>query len=119
MSVKYNIANLALLAMAGLLVGSCQSNNTADNTTANYTPKRDTVVIEQMLFTPAELTAHKGDTIIFINKDIVAHDVTEKDGKWASPKLNMDDSWTKVADDSFDYFCSIHVVMTGKVKVVD
>ncbi len=119
MFVKYNIASLVVLTFVGLFLGSCQSNSTTDNSEATYIPKTDTVVIEQMTFTPAELTAHKGDTIIFINKDIVAHDVTEKGEKWASPTLNMDDSWSKIADDSFDYFCSIHVVMTGKVKVVE
>ena len=117
MFVKYNIASLVVLTLGGLLLGSCQSDNAADNNATSFTPKKDTVVIEQMVFTPAELTVHKGDTIVFINKDILAHDVTEKDSKWASPKLNMEDSWTKVADDSFEYFCSIHVVMTGKVNV--
>jgi plastocyanin len=118
MCVKYNKANLVVLTFVGLFLGSCKSNSTTNNSEAAYISKTDTVFIEQMAFTPAELAAHKGDTILFINKDIVAHDVTEKGEKWASPTLNMDDSWSKIADDSFDYFCSIHVVMTGKVKVV-
>lgn len=112
MSVKFNKVSITALVVTGLFFTSCQSNNSA-----TYTPKKATVVIEQMVFTPAELTVHKGDTILFINKDIVAHDVTEKDEKWKSPALKMDDSWSMVATNSFDYFCSIHVVMTGKVKV--
>lgn len=112
MSVKNKQVKFVVLLVAGSLVASCQSN-----TSTTYIPKTETVVIEQMIFTPAELNVHKGDTILFINKDIVSHDVTEKDEKWKSPALNMDDSWSMVADKSFDYFCSIHVVMTGKVKV--
>lgn len=119
MLTKYNIASWIVLVLGGLLVGSCNSNATADADATAYIPKSDTVVIEQMVFSPAELTVHKGDTIIFINRDLVAHDITQKEENWASPTLSMDDSWSKIANESFDYFCSIHVVMAGKVVVKD
>ncbi len=80
-------------------------------------PKKHTVVIEKMKFNPPNIEVHKGDTIVFINKGFVAHDVTEKNDKWASPKLKPGDSWKMVAQKSSEYYCSIHVVMKGKVTV--
>jgi plastocyanin len=77
-----------------------------------------TVLIKQMKFEPAELTLHKGDTVLWINKDITDHDVTEETRKaWASPKLMIGKSWTKVVKESTNYYCSIHVVMKGKLIV--
>ncbi|MEO8569597.1 MAG: plastocyanin/azurin family copper-binding protein [Ginsengibacter sp.] len=81
-------------------------------------PKAYTVEIKEMKFQPAELTVQKGDTIIWINRDIVAHDVTEQPGKtWTSSPLTTGESWSMVATQSADYYCSIHVVMTGKLVV--
>ena len=67
---------------------------------------------------PAEISINAGDTIKWINRDIVAHDVTEqKNRAWSSGALKTGASWSRVIDRNDDYFCSIHVVMTGKIKV--
>jgi plastocyanin len=81
-------------------------------------PKVHTVEIKQMQFQPAELTVQKGDTVVWINKDIVAHDVTEESNKaWTSSILPSGKSWSMVATQSSNYYCSIHVVMKGKLIV--
>lgn len=80
-------------------------------------PKIYTVEIIQMAFRPAVLNVHKGDTVIFANKDIVDHDATEVNKAWNSPPLATGDSWKWVADKSADYYCSIHLVMKGKIIV--
>lgn len=77
-----------------------------------------TVLIKQMKFDPAELNLHKGDTVLWINKDITDHDVTEETRKaWTSSKLAVGKSWTRVIGETADYYCSIHVVMKGKLVV--
>jgi plastocyanin len=74
------------------------------------------VEIKQMQFQPASLTVQKGDTVVWINHDIVAHDVTEEAGKlWTSGPLTPGESWSLVVTKSADYYCSIHVVMKGKL----
>ncbi|MEK1874831.1 MAG: plastocyanin/azurin family copper-binding protein, partial [Rhizobium altiplani] len=40
-----------------------------------------TVTIEKMMFSPAEISARPGDTVEWINKDILAHTATVK-GDW-------------------------------------
>jgi plastocyanin len=76
------------------------------------------VEIKQMQFQPSELVIQTGDTIVWINRDIVAHDVTEESAKaWASSALATGQSWTRVFTESANYYCAIHQVMKGKIIV--
>ena len=71
-----------------------------------------------MKFEPAMLVVNNGDRVTWINKDIVDHDVTEKKSKaWKSSTLKAGQKFTRIIKASADYFCSIHVVMKGKLKV--
>ena len=71
-----------------------------------------------MQFQPAVLTIKKGDTVTWINKDFVDHDVTEEKLRaWKSPILKAGKKFSRVITASTEYFCSIHVVMKGKLKV--
>lgn len=75
-----------------------------------------TVEIKQMQFQPATLTVEKGDTVVFVNHDLVVHDVTEAStGAWTSSPLPVDSSWRFVVTGTADYYCSIHKVMKGKL----
>lgn len=81
-------------------------------------PVTHTVEISQMQFKPAELTVSKGDKVVFVNKDIVTHDVTEATGKsWQSPALTTGKSWSIVVTQNQAYYCSYHPVMKGKIIV--
>lgn len=92
--------------------------NSCDPETEKIVPKVHTVEIKQMKFQPAELIVQKGDTVVWINNDIVAHDVTEEPNKtWSSSVMAVGESWSLVVTQSADYYCSIHVVMKGKLVV--
>lgn len=93
-----------------------------DNENSSSTLRNDehfhTVEIAQMKFIPEDLIVNKGDTILWINNDMVAHDVTEETNKeWTSGAIPVGATWTTVATKSADYYCSIHVVMKGKITV--
>jgi len=104
-------SSFCLLAIAFFL-GSCAP------TPGKTERKTHTVEIIQMRFQPAELTLKKGDTVVWINRDIVEHDVTEEKGRlWTSGPLAPGGSWSSVVTQNADYFCSIHVVMKGKLIV--
>lgn len=78
-----------------------------------------TIEIRQMKFDPAELTIHPGDQVVFVNRDIVLHDVTEQlSRKWSSGPLKTNDSWKLESTGSVDYYCSLHQVMKGRILVV-
>ena len=81
-------------------------------------PALHIVEIREMKFQPSQLTISKGDTVLWINHDIVEHNITEETSKiWGSPVIRSGESWSLVVEKSSDYFCSIHVVMKGKVLV--
>ncbi len=92
--------------------------NSCTGETKKNMPKVHTVEIKQMKFQPAELIVQKGDTVVWINNDIVTHDVTEQSSKaWTSSLMPAGQSWSLVVTQSADYYCSIHVVMKGKLTV--
>jgi plastocyanin len=81
-------------------------------------PKSHTVEIRAMQFQPAKLLIQKGDTVVFINLDILVHNVTEEKKKaWNSQSLATGDSYKMVPAESTDYYCSLHPVMKGKILV--
>jgi plastocyanin len=81
-------------------------------------PVVHTIVISAMQFNPAELTLQKGDTIVFINNDLVVHDITqEPDKTWSSSNLSPGQSFRMAVRESSNYYCSIHPTMKGKLLV--
>lgn len=96
-----------------ILLSSCHSR---DQKTAANAHKTDTVTIQQMNFTPASITIENGDTIVWINKDMVDHTVKEeKHTAFYSDTIRAGKSWKMRAYENADYFCSIHPTMKGKI----
>ena len=76
------------------------------------------VEIVQMKFVPDVVSIHQGDTVVWVNNDMVIHDVTEQyDKKWTSSPIHLKESWQMVVTQSADYYCSLHLVMKGKIVV--
>lgn len=91
---------------------------TPEENAINKGPEVYTVEIKNMKFQPEELTVKKGDTIIWVNHDIVTHCVTEELTKaWTSGKIAAGGSWKMAVENSYNYFCAIHEVMKGKIIV--
>jgi plastocyanin len=85
---------------------------------SNSGVKTHTVEIVQMKFKPAELMVNKGDKVVFINHDMVTHNVTESTGKsWKSPDIPTGKSWSMVVAKNANYYCTFHPVMKGKILV--
>jgi plastocyanin len=77
-----------------------------------------TISISDMKFHPEKIKVHKGDTVVWINNDLVAHCVTGFSNKrWSSSAINSGGSWKWVVTQSSDYYCAIHPVMKGKLVV--
>lgn len=110
---KIQITALAALLPLLLFVSGCSKDEPVAIVNKSYT-----VEINQMKFTPDNLEVNKGDTVVWINKDYVQHDVTDKKNKdWTSGPMDKDIKWSKVITKDEDYYCSIHVVMEGKIRV--
>jgi len=73
------------------------------------------VTIDKLVFMPAEVNAKVGDTIEWVNQDILAHTATVR-GDWdvmIPPKATA----THVLDKAgaVDYYCRFHPNMTGRI----
>jgi plastocyanin len=84
----------------------------------HFPPQTHTVIIKAMKFVPAEINVKRGDMVIWINQDMVGHNVTEERSKaWISPVIPAGKSWKMVIKQSSSYFCSFHPVMKGEIQV--
>ena len=77
------------------------------------------VTMEQMKFSPATLNVKVGDTIEWVNTDIVPHNVTSPAAKIQSGTIKPGATWkwTATKAGSFPYRCSFHPTMRGNLKV--
>lgn len=76
----------------------------------------DTVTIQMMKFNPEQLNVHIGDTVMWLNKDLVAHTVESyQNNKFYSDTIQPQGSWKLVVIDSAAYYCSIHPAMQGQL----
>jgi amicyanin len=77
------------------------------------------VKIDNFTFNPKQVTVKPGDTVTWVNHDDIPHTVTSKTMAFRSKALDSDDkfSFTFTAPGSFDYFCSLHPMMTGTIVV--
>jgi plastocyanin len=91
----------------------------AANLLADTKAGPDMVKIDNFSFTPQTLTVHPGTTVTWVNKDDVPHTVTSTDKKFKSRALDTDEqfSFTFSAPGTYNYFCSVHPHMTGKIIV--
>ena len=82
--------------------------------------EKNQIEIKGFHFTPQTLTVKSGAKVIWINRDDDAHVVTSSDKKFEkSPPLDTDQKFTITAGapGTYNYFCSVHPKMTGKIIV--
>jgi plastocyanin len=101
-------ANLALL-VAGCLLASNAATPAVQHT----------VTIEGMQFNPPELTVHRGERIMWVNKDLFPHTATATDKAFDSGSIAANASWAFTPSKPGDhaYSCSFHPTMKGMIKV--
>lgn len=105
-----------LLILTAMFLGTNNMSNLTDNELV--VAKTHKVIIEGMEFHPAELVINKGDKVVWENKGIVEHDITQFPGQeWTSSQFQPGKSWSRTFDESVDYYCSIHPTMKGKIIV--
>jgi plastocyanin len=76
------------------------------------------VKMEKLGFVPAEITAHVGDTIEWVNSDFVAHTATARDGSWdVLIPVNAKKTVVLKTEGTVDYYCKFHPNMTGRILV--
>lgn len=77
-----------------------------------------TVTIEAMLFAPPSLTVRRGDTVVWVNKDLVPHTATAAKA-FDSGNIAPDKQWSYVArkPGRQAYVCTLHPTMKATLIV--
>ncbi len=108
------IAALAAIGVLALAGAAAPTPPTASPS------QRHVIEIKGMAFHPEVLEVHRGDTVVWINHDIVPHTATStRKSAWDTGPLLQGKSGQyiprrKGAD---PYFCRLHPVMLGKLIV--
>jgi amicyanin len=100
-------ASAAALLLAGLPAAPARGANHA-------------VTIADFAFSPATLTITAGDTVTWTNEDAMIHTATSVDGAFDSGDLDQGDDYslTFTTPGTYDYLCTPHPSMTGRIVVV-
>ena len=100
------------LVIAGALAGVMGCGGKHD-------PVLHTITIARIAYQPASLTIASGDTVRWVNHDIVPHTATAKDGHWDSPPLQPGARWDTVivTRGREPYGCRFHPTMAGELEV--
>lgn len=106
MAAALAIATLALLTP---LLSKAQENKN-QGTQVN---------VDNFTFNPAAITVPVNSTVIWVNKDDIPHVIASNDGSFKSKALDTDQqySFTFSKAGTYEYYCSIHPKMVGKIVV--
>jgi len=77
------------------------------------------VEITGFTFVPETIDVNPGDTITWVNRDLVPHTATSKDGSWDTGTLNQDESKSLVVSQKMTsaYHCRFHANMAGSIAI--
>jgi len=87
--------------------------------TAAWSLPTQTVSIEGVQFHPSALTVHRGDRIVWTNKDPFPHTGTADTKLFDSHSIAPGASWSYVAKqpDEYAYSCTLHPTIKGQIIV--
>jgi len=107
-------AGLRAIGVASLLFVGAPVSPSADEAAL-----QPAVRIDNFSYTPSTLVVAAGTTVTWTNDDDDVHTVIEKDRKFKSAALDTHDTFaqTFTAPGEYDYFCSLHPQMVGKIVV--
>ena len=108
----------AAVAAAVCVLGTSAAGFRADAEAAARTPVTHTVTIDAARFSPADLVLNVGDSVVWVNKDILAHTATTSGRGFDSKVIQPGKSWRYTArrKGEFPYTCVFHP-MTGMLRV--
>lgn len=114
MNARAVVAALALSLVACLLLPAADVAGAA-----SAAPRVHTVLIEGMRFQPEGLTVTAGDTVVWINRDLVPHTATSASGRFDSNEIAPGKTWSHVFRSSgeFSYICTYHPLMKAILRV--
>lgn len=111
------VALLTLIGLGAGITGVGLARGEADPAISVRGATAHAVTIRQLRFEPSGLRVAPGDTVVWINRDIVPHTVAPVDESWSSGEMNQNDSFRWIVDEAgqLEYFCQYHPGMHGVI----
>ncbi len=102
----------AFLTLATMVVAGCDA-------LAKPEPREHKIEITNFAFVPEMVNARVGDTITWVNRDIVPHTATGEGGSWDTGSINKGESKSLIVTAGMvsDYICRFHPTMKGALRV--
>lgn len=102
-----------------LAITEVQTAFAEERVAANAPAPSPAVRIDNFTFTPAEITVPAGTAVTWINGDDIPHTVAATNNAFRSKVLDTDQqySFTFAKPGTYEYFCSLHPHMQGRVIV--
>src|SRR5215469_10917228 len=77
-----------------------------------------TIVMQNLVISPAEVSAKVGDTVEWVNKDVLAHTATARNGDFdVTIQPNKSGSFVLKKAGNVDYYCRFHPNMKATLKI--
>ena len=114
---------LGILILAVILAYGCAQQSAEPAVGEKQAATAETGVIEINIegfaFNPATIRIAKGTTVRWTQKDSTQHTVTSDDGVFGSPLLSKGETYSHTFNEAgtFDYHCTPHPSMKGKIIV--
>jgi plastocyanin len=82
-------------------------------------PRRHVVEISGFGYEPASVEVAPGDTIVWVNRDVVPHTATAVDGGWDTGSIAAGESWSGVLPVGAEsvYTCAFHPGMKARIRL--
>ena len=105
-------AAIAAAAFIGLIPLSMGATETGG--------QRHVIEIRKFEYRPQELEVAPGDTVVWINYDLIPHTATAEDANWDSETIEAKKEWQIVVREGMSelYLCLFHPTMRGRLKIV-
>ena len=107
------------MAVAGVALTGCSSGGTKDSGATGPAKSTNSVMIKDFKFVPAVITVKAGTVVTWTNSDDVEHSATGDDKSFDSKLFGKGKSYSYTFSKAgtYDYHCTPHQYMKGKVIV--
>lgn len=102
-----------MMRAAFALAAMCAACSSSDRA-----PRVHRVAIQGMRYVPATVSASRGDTVVWVNEDVVPHTATAP-GRFDSGVIQSGSEWRHVVTGRgpIGYGCTMHPTMTATLEV--
>lgn len=114
------ISERPFLAAVAIVIATAVPHPVPAGTTSSDRQAQDhVVIIEKFEFATNAQSILPGDTVVWINNDIVPHTATASDGSWDTGSIAPGERRSIRITDGFstDYFCRFHPMMRSRLAI--